>query len=168
MIKKIRKNWRKFLRIFETRTGSRIVFFTDSIVRRYAYCHKELQAIIAIVSNYRAGINVESQDFHPRAIYKAEGGVNVDDKEIVIKRNRGIIVCYNDWDDKETVTPKIVKEVIEEILSIENPDPLCIENVLIEYAVKNTNVPEKILREKISRFVANPFAGNSLVRLFSS
>ena len=168
IVKTIRKNWRKMVKIGRRGSNSDIIFFTDDILARYTKNHRELQAVIAIVSNYREGVDVKSSDFRPRGICKAEGGVNVGGKEIVIKRSKGVIKCYSDRDEKDTVVPKTVKEVVEEILSIENPDPLRIFSVLIEYAVKNTNVPEDILIEKVYRFVDEPYGGDSLWRLLSN
>lgn len=63
--KTIRKNWRKFLRIFNRRTDSHIVCFTDDMILEYSVCHKLFQAAVAIVSNYRLGIDVKSEDFSP-------------------------------------------------------------------------------------------------------
>lgn len=168
-MKIIRKKWRGFLRIFhmmKKRNDSEVVFFTDEMVQKYADSHRALQAVIAIVGDYRAGTDVRDRRYYPRAIYKAEGGVTVDNKEIVIKRTNGVITCYNDWNKNEKEGPKIVKDVIEEILRIQPTGDAT--NVLLEYAEKNTNVPREILREKISRFAANPYGGDSLRRLFSS
>lgn len=164
----IRRHWRGFKRIFNGRKISDHILFTDDMVCVFADRHRELQAVIAIVSNYRAGVDIESGDYRPRGIYKAEGGVIVDGRDIVIIRSYGIIKCYDDFDDNETDIPKIVKEVVEEILSIEKPDPLRTEDTLIEYAVKNTDTSEEILRKSVGRFVGNPFGGDSLRRLFQS
>lgn len=103
----------------------------------------------------------------PRGIYKFEGGVRVDDKEIVIKRSiDGSIHCYNDWNDKEKDTSAVVKEVVEEILSIKHCGNVC--NAIIEYLKRNNNIQEEILWMNISRFVDNPFVGDLLNRLFST
>lgn len=166
MVKKARKTWRKLLRMLQKKEHSDVVVFTYEMVNEYAEFHRALQATIAIVSNYRAGVDVKSKGFNPRGIYKAEGGVNVGDKDIVIKRWDGTIRCYNDWDDKEKETPSIVQGVIEEILRIRPRGEG--EDVLITYAVKNTNMPKEMLREKISRFTVNPFVGDSLWRLFAA
>lgn len=165
-VKKARKNWRMLLRIFQTKENSGVVFFTNEMVQEYAGVHRELQATIAIVSNYRAGIDVKSNDFDLRGIYKAEGGVKVDNRDIVIKRWDGTISCYNDWNEKEKETSRIVKEVVEEILRIRPKGDVA--EVLLEYAVENTNVPKAILREKIVRFTTHPFVGDTLYRLFST
>lgn len=174
----IRRNWRLLKRMFSRKTNSDRIVFTDDMVSRFIGVHKELQAVIAIVSNYRAGVNIKSNDFRPRAIYKYEGGVLVDEMEIVIKRSRGIISCYDDCADKETDMSKIVKEVVEEILSIEdrhqyNPDPslsktVFMEDVLIEYTVRNSDMPEDIIRKHVNRFVKNPFGGDPLHRLLET
>lgn len=166
VVKKARKNWRMLLRIFQKKENSDTVFFTNDMVQEYSRVHRALQATIAIVSNYREGIDVKSKDFYPMGIYKAEGGVKVDNKDIVIKRWDGTIRCHNDWNKKEKETPNIVKEVIEEILRIRPTGDAA--DVLLEYAVKNTNVPKDILREKIVRFVTHPFGGDALSRLFST
>jgi hypothetical protein len=166
VVKKVRKNWRRLLRIFQKKENSDVVFFTYEMVNEYAEFHRALQATIAIVSNYRAGVDVKSKDFNPRGIYKAGGGVKVDDKDIVITRCDGTIRCYNDWDDKEKETSNTVKEVIEEILRIRPGKEVA--DVLITYAVKNTNVSKDMLREKISRFTVHPFGGDSLWRLFAT
>jgi len=168
VVKKARKNWRKLLRMFQKKENSDVVFFTYEMVNEYAEFHRALQATIAIVSNYRAGVDIKSKDFNPRGIYKAEGGVKVDDKDIVIKRWDGTIRCYNDWDDKEKETPIIVQGVIEEILRIRPGVGGEAADVLIRYAIKNTNMPKDMVREKISRFTSNPFVGDSLWRLFAA
>lgn len=173
VMNKMRRNWRQLKRILNRKTSSDRIVFTDDMVRRFIDVHRELQAVIAIVSNYRAGINIKSNDFRPRAIYKYEGGVLVDEMEIVIKRSRGIISCYDDCADKETDISKIVKEVVEEILSIEGPDPLLskttfMEDILTEYAVRNTDMSEEILRKNVSRFTKNPFGGDPLHRLLET
>lgn len=167
VLKTIRKNWRKFLRIFNKRTDPHIVCFASDMIQGYADCHKVFQAAVAIVSNYRLGIDVKSEDFSPRGIYKFEGGVRVDDKEIVIKRSiDGSIYCYNDWDDKEKDTATVVKEVTEEILSLQPKENF--GTAIVEYVERNTNVSEGNLWTKITRFVDNPFVGDPLNRLFSS
>jgi hypothetical protein len=165
MVKKTRKNWRKLLRMLQKKENSDIVIFTHEMVNEYAKFHRELQATIAIVGNYRAGVDVKNKDFNPGGIYKTEGGVKVDNKDIVIiKKYDGNIRCYNDWDNREKDTPRIVQEVVEEILRI-RPDG-DVEDVLITYAKKNTDVPTDVLREKISRFAINPYIGDSLWGLF--
>lgn len=164
VVKKARKNWRRLLRIFQKKEKSDVVFFTNDMVQEYVNFHRALQATIAIVSNYRAGIDVKSPDFNVRGIYKAEGGVKVGDKDIVIKRYDGTIRCYNDWNEKEKGTPNIVKDVVEELLRIRPKEDVA--GVLLEYAVENTDVPKDILREKIVRFVSQPFGGDTLWRLF--
>lgn len=165
--KMIRKNWRKFLRIFRTGTGPHLDHFTNDKIEEYATCHKLVQATIAIVSNYRLGIDVKSEDFSPRGIYKFEGGVMVDGKEIVIKRsNDGSIYCYNDWDDEEKDTSAIVKNVTEEILSIQHYGN--VGSAITGYLENNTNIPEGTLCIKISQFVSNPCVGDPLRRLFQT
>lgn len=164
--KTIRKNWRKFLRIFQKRADHHIVFFTNDMIQEYADCHKMLQAAVAIVSNYRVGIDVKNKDFSPRGIYKYEGGVRVDNKEIVIKRKSdGAIYCYNDWDDKENNMSAVVKEVTEEILSIQHNGN--VGSAIVEYVANNTNVSEGILWKKIVKFVDTPYGGDPLNGLFS-
>lgn len=167
-VKIIRKEWRKFLRFFGRKKSSGELLIKDEDTQKFVFCHRILQAVIAIVSEYRAGIDVKNEDYRPRAIYKAEGGVTVDHKEIVIKRYDGAIRCYNDWNDKDKETPAIVKEVIEEIFSIDMSVTDKVGSTLVEYAAKNTNVPIDILWRKIDSFVANPYGGDSLRRLFES
>lgn len=164
LTKIIRKNWRNLLRMSQKERNPKIIFFTDEIVQKYAERHRALQAAIALVGNYRAGIDIKNKEFRPRAIFKTEGGVNVDGKEIVIKRSDGVIRCYNDWNEKEENTPKIVKKVVEEILMIQpNGD---VVDKLIEYVTKNTNLSREIALEKILRFTGNPYGGDPLRRLF--
>lgn len=170
VVKEIRKNWRNFLRTLNKiarRKDPHIVYFTNDMIRGYADCHKLFQAAVAIVSNYRLGVNVKSKDFSPRGIYKCEGGIRVLDNEIVIGRSSvdGSIYCYNDWDDKEKDTAVVVKEVVEEILSIQPKENF--GSAIVEYVANNTNVPEGTLWIKINRFIDNPFIGDSLIRLFS-
>lgn len=170
VMKIIRKKWRGFLRmshIMEKRNDSKVIFFTNEIVQKYADYHRELQAVIAIVGDYRTGIDIKDRRYHPRGIYKAEGGVIVDNKEIVIKRKDGVIWCYNDWNKKEMDAPKIVKEVVEEILVLKTQPKGNIVEVLLEYAEKNTDASREILKEKISRFASDPYGGDSLRGLFS-
>ena len=141
--------------------------FTKDVIQRYADHHRAFQAVVSIVSNHRIGIDVGDKDFVPRAIYKTEGGVVVNNRDIVVDRNvDGSISCYNEYDEDDKDTAEVVRTVVEEMLSIKSEKTA--DKVLLEYAIKNTNVPEEILGDKIFFFPGSMYAGNDLSHLFET
>ena len=146
--------------------------FTNESVNRYSNIHRILQAIIAVVSDHRLGVDIFNSEYRVRAIYKMEGGVVANNKEIVIvKRDNGTIYCYNDLDNKELETSRVVKQVVEEVLSLQFNGEQEGTKALVKYAVENIDntvfaIPD--IKARIDRFLSNQYSGNTLYRLFSS
>ena len=143
--------------------------FTDETIDKYRNIHRILQVTIAIVSNHRLGVDIFNSEYRVRAIFKMEGGVVANNKEIVIAKRDGIIYCYNDWDNKEVETSRVVKQVIEELLSLQFDGDQEGAKVLVKYAVENTNntvifIPN--IEARMNRFLSNSYSGNTLFTLF--
>lgn len=120
-----------------------------------------IQAAIALVSNKRADVDVSDKDFKLYGIFKYEGGVVVDHRDIVIKRSFGEVDCYDDTTkDRNSITQTVTK-VTNEILALETTKQL------YQYAINNSGLPKKRVYELINDFVISEVnKGNPLNNLF--
>ena len=121
--------------------------------------HRLFQCLIAILANHRAGIKIDS-DFVPNLIFKTEGGVVVNKKEIVISSNNGCrISCYDDYHYKERKESEITEKVIINLLEgINWADSENIKKLIEEYFLsQGIEISNDDLYGMISKFCSNPF-----------
>jgi hypothetical protein len=142
----------------------------DKIITASNYS-KLFQGLVAILANHLSGIQID-KDFSPRPIFKYEGGVVVNTREIVIGYNEteDKIFCYDDYSyqrrKEADVTELAVNELLEKIDWSKND--ILKDNIeffmIVDSGIKIT--PDE-LNLILSKFVSNPY-GDPLRKLFDN
>jgi len=131
--------------------------------------HKVFQGLVAILANHLSGIEI-NKDFSPRSIFKCEGGVVVNNREIVIGYNEydDKIFCYDDMSYQRRLeadaTESSVTNLIEKI-NWSNDETIRDQIellVIVDYEIKLTPDELQII---LSKFVSNSY-GDPLRNLF--
>ena len=129
-------------------------------------CHKLIQGIICILANHRSEVDVTDPEFHPKCIFKCEGGVTVKGIEMVLKSIPEIFV-YDDWArgdrDKNKKYEKITAEACETIYK-ELKD-FSTEDKIKEQVYKilsETGLEKEKIYVMLFNFTSNPYGDNLL------
>jgi hypothetical protein len=131
--------------------------------------NKLFQCLVAILANHLSGVNID-KDFSPKPIFKYEGGVVVNGREIVIGYNDhdDKIFCYDDYSyqrrEEADNTELSVTELLEKIdwEKIDNLQENIEFFIIVDHGIKLT--PDE-LKDILSNFVKNPY-GDPLRKLF--
>ena len=121
---------------------------------------RTIQAIIGLVSNKRAGVDISNDEFRVFGIFKYQGGVVVNNRDIVIKKNHGKIDCYDDSSKSRSGIAEIVNKVTEEIVAIDTFEEL------YQYAIDNSELSKERVNEIIANFASSFDKGDPLRNLF--
>ena len=121
---------------------------------------RTIQAIIGLVSNKRAGVDISNDEFRVFGIFKYQGGVVVNNRDIVIKKNHGKIDCYDDSSKSRRGIAEIVNKVTEEIVAIDTFEEL------YQYAIDNSELSKERVNEIIANFASSFDKGDPLRNLF--
>lgn len=128
------------------------------------------QGLVSILSNHRCGVKI-NDDFRPKSIFKYEGGVIVNGKEIVIGYDclGDKISCYDDYEynNKLSKESKVAESAATYLLEKINWD---VDEVEIQEQIENLilseiNISKESFYNILSRYCNNPF-GDPLRSLF--
>jgi Zn-dependent metalloprotease len=131
--------------------------------------HRLFQCLIIILSNHRAGIKID-ENFKPQMVFKHQGGVVVNGREIVVNFDEfdNKIYCYDDWNDNRQTESDITEKSIIDLLSIDwnnERTPNSLSEQIKSYMKNQTGVEPSILTKIIENFIHNPY-GDPLRSLF--
>jgi hypothetical protein len=132
--------------------------------------HKLFQGLVAILANHLSGVSIDAE-FNPKPIFKHEGGIVVNNREIVIGYNKidDNIFCYDDYSyhyqrrKESDATELAVNELLRKINWSKTDDLQ--ENIeffiIVDCGIKLT--PDE-LENILSKFVSNPFVDSYPLR----
>ena len=131
--------------------------------------HKLFQGLVAILANHLSGVSIDEK-FTPKPIFKYEGGIVVNNQEIVIGYNKydDKIFCYDDSSyqrrKEADVTELAVIELLEKInwSKIDNLQENIEFFIIVDYGIKLTPTE---LKNILSKFVSDSY-GDPLRNLF--
>lgn len=130
--------------------------------------HGYIQCCVALVANHLSGINIFNESWKPQSAHIAEGGVIVNNKEIVIEWTwlHGILAYGNTSAEKGTA--ELVVKITEELIRSVNwkESDLEVQKGLESFVKEKTGMDEVQLKGRITTFLENPYR-ESLYSLFN-
>lgn len=129
--------------------------------------HRLFQGLVAILSNHRAGIKID-KDFIPGCVFKYEGGVVVNKKDIVIGYGyfEDKIGCYDDNSISQVIESSITATAVTDLLNkIDWSSESNMEQQIEDLICPEVNISKEDLKTILEKF-CNKQLGDPLRNLF--